>query len=119
MFLGKVIDPKETYEWGWQELYRVEREMEETAQRIKPGGTVPEVLELLEADPARSVEGVEGYQRWLQELHDEALTELHGKHFDIPDEIRRVEVMIPPPGSAAAAYYTGPSEDFKRPGRTW
>ena len=30
-----------------------------TAQRIKPGGTVPEVLELLEADPARSVEGVE------------------------------------------------------------
>jgi uncharacterized protein (DUF885 family) len=27
--------------------------------------------------------------------------------------------MIPPPGGALAAYYTGPSEDLKRPGRTW
>ena len=27
--------------------------------------------------------------------------------------------MIPPPGGALAAYYTGPSEDFTRPGRTW
>jgi uncharacterized protein (DUF885 family) len=27
--------------------------------------------------------------------------------------------MIPPPGGALAAFYTGPSEDFSRPGRTW
>ena len=27
--------------------------------------------------------------------------------------------MIAPPGGAAAMYYTGPSEDFARPGRTW
>jgi uncharacterized protein (DUF885 family) len=27
--------------------------------------------------------------------------------------------MIPPPGGALAAFYTGPSEDFTRPGRTW
>ena len=27
--------------------------------------------------------------------------------------------MIPPPGGALAPYYTGPSEDFTRPGRTW
>ena len=27
--------------------------------------------------------------------------------------------MIAPPGGAAAMYYTGPSEDFSRPGRTW
>ena len=31
----------------------------------------------------------------------------------------RCEALIPPAGSAAAAYYTGPSEDFTRPGRTW
>jgi len=119
LFLGKTIDPGKTYEWGWQELYHIQREMEETAQRISPGATVPEVLELLETDPARAVEGEDAYRNWLQELHDQALAELHGKHFDIPEQIRRIEVMIPPPGSAAAAYYTGPSEDFKRPGRTW
>ena len=27
--------------------------------------------------------------------------------------------MIAPPGGAAAMYYTGPTEDFSRPGRTW
>ena len=31
----------------------------------------------------------------------------------------RCEALIPPEGSAAAAYYTAPSEDFSRPGRTW
>jgi hypothetical protein len=40
-------------------------------------------------------------------------------HFDIPEPVRRVEAMIAPPGGAAAMYYTGPSEDFSRPGRTW
>jgi uncharacterized protein (DUF885 family) len=119
VFLGKVIDPLETYKWGWEELHHVEQEMQETAARIKPGAPVPEVLELLETDPARSIEGEDAYRRWLQELHDQALSDLHGKDFDIPEQIRRIEVMIPPPGSAAAAYYTGPSEDFKRSGRTW
>ncbi len=40
-------------------------------------------------------------------------------HFDIPEPVKRVEAMIAPPGGAAAMYYTGPSEDFSRPGRTW
>ena len=119
VFLGASIDLEETYNWGWEELYRIEDEMRKTAEKIKPGATIAEATDLLENDPARSVEGVEDYQRWLQELHDEALSDLHGKHFDIPDEIRVIEVMIPPPGGALAQYYTGPSEDFTRPGRTW
>ncbi|MEO8362935.1 MAG: DUF885 domain-containing protein, partial [Ilumatobacteraceae bacterium] len=32
---------------------------------------------------------------------------------------RRVEAKIAPPGGAAAMYYTRPSEDLTRPGRTW
>jgi uncharacterized protein (DUF885 family) len=118
-FLGAKIDPQETYEWGWQELYRLEEEMRKTCERIIPGGTMEEVVKLLETDPARVVEGEEAYREWLQGLHDEALAELHGRHFDIPEPIRRIQVMIPPPGGAAAAYYSGPSEDLSRPGRTW
>ena len=119
VFLGASINPEETYRWGWEEQYRIEEEMRKTAEKIKTGASIAEVTDLLENDPGRSVEGVEQYQRWLQELHDEALSDLHGKHFDIPDEIRVMEVMIPPPGGALAPYYTGPSEDFERPGRTW
>ncbi len=118
-FNGCSLVPRETYDWGWDELHRIETEMAETAQRIKPGASVAEATELLESDPTRSVEGVEAYREWLQGLHDEAIASLEGKHFDIDERTRRIEVMIPPPGGAAAAYYTGPSEDFSRPGRTW
>jgi uncharacterized protein (DUF885 family) len=119
VFLGAEIDPQETYDWGWQELYRLEREMELTAEKIAPGGGIDGAKALLESDPARSLEGVEAFRSWLQEVHDEAVKSLDGTHFDIDPRIRRMEVMIPPPGGALAPYYTGPSEDFTRPGRTW
>ncbi len=119
LFLGAEIDLVDTYNWGWDQLHDLKRQMNETAERIKPSASVDEATALLETDPTRSIDGVDAYREWLQGLHDEALAALHGKHFDIPEEIRRMEVMIPPAGSAAAAYYTGPSEDFSRPGRTW
>jgi uncharacterized protein (DUF885 family) len=116
---GVDLDLRETYEWGWQELYRLEEEMRRTADRISPGATPQEAVRLLNTDPARAIEGVEAYRDWLQELHDQALRELDGSHFDIPDQIKTIEVRIPPPGGSLAAYYTTPAEDFSRPGRTW
>ena len=50
---------------------------------------------------------------------DRTVAELDDVHFDIPEPVQRVEAMIAPPGGAAAMYYTPPSEDFSRPGRTW
>ena len=119
LFLGATLDLPETYRWGWEELHRVEREMAETARRISPGATLDEAKQLLETDPARAVEGVDAYRDWLQQLHDETVASLDGVHFEIDDKIRRIEVMIPPAGGALIPYYTGPSEDFSRPGRTW
>lgn len=119
VFLGAEIDPRETYDWGWDELNRIEREMTATAAKIVPGGSIDEAKELLETDPARVIEGADAFRSWLQEVTDAAIAAIDGVHFDIDERIRRVEVMIPPPGGALAAYYTGPSEDFKRPGRTW
>jgi uncharacterized protein (DUF885 family) len=116
---GCELDLRETYEWGWQELERLEREAERTAARIAPGATVREAIDRLRDDPNRRVEAPEPYRAWLQEIHDQALADLDGRHFDIPAEIRRMEVVIPPPGGALAPYYTAPSEDFELPGRTW
>src|SRR2546430_1404268 len=42
-----------------------------------------------------------------------------GEAYAALGRFRRVEAMIAPPGGAAAMYYSGPSEDFSRPGRTW
>ncbi len=116
---GTDLDLDETYSWGWEELRRIEDEMARVAQQILPGAGVAEVRELLETDPARAIEGEDNLRRWLQDLMDEALGDLDGTHFDIPAPLLRLEAMIAPPGGAAAQYYTGPSEDFSRPGRTW
>jgi uncharacterized protein (DUF885 family) len=119
VFNGMEVDLEETYEWGWAELHRIEHAMGEVADRILPGESVDAVIEHLETDPNRAIEGVEEFRQWLQNLLDTTIAELDGVHFDIPDPVKRVEAMIAPAGGAAAMYYSGPSEDFSRPGRTW
>lgn len=116
---GIELDLDETYSWGWDELHRVEAEMASVTERIQPGAGVEAVKELLETDPGRSIEGVEPFREWMQSLQDRTIAALHGTHFDIPEPVRRIEALIAPPGGALAMYYTGPSEDFSRPGRTW
>lgn len=116
---GTVLDLAETYAWGWEELHRIEQAMTNVAARILPGESIPAVIDHLEHDPTRTIRGVDEFRTWLQDLIDCTLDELDGVHFDLPAPVRRVEAMIAPPGGAAAMYYTGPSEDFSRPGRTW
>ena len=118
-FLGSTIDLTDAYRWGWDELHRIEERMASVADRILPGESLTAVIHRLETDPKRSINGVEAFRQWLQELMDRTIAELDGRHFDIAEPVKRVEAMIAPPGGAAAMYYTRPSEDFKRPGRTW
>jgi uncharacterized protein (DUF885 family) len=40
-------------------------------------------------------------------------------HFDIAPPLRRIEVVLARGSSSGAGYYTEPSEDLVRPGRTW
>ncbi|HLV59080.1 MAG TPA: DUF885 domain-containing protein [Natronosporangium sp.] len=115
--LGDTIDPVEAYHWGWEELRRIEREMDAEADRVRPGATVDEAVAYL--DRTDVVTGVDAYRGWLQERHDEAISRLHGVHFDIPAPLRTVDVVTVEDSSAGAAYYTPPSEDLSRPGRTW
>jgi uncharacterized protein (DUF885 family) len=119
-FMGMKVEAKDAYEWGWAEVQRIDAEMERVAQEILPGSTLSEVRHFLDTDPSRSIQGEGALRDWLQELMDDAMSFLiDNNHFSIPDSIRTVEAMISPPGGAAAMYYTGPSEDLSRPGRTW
>jgi uncharacterized protein (DUF885 family) len=117
-FLGTTIDLEETYDWGWQELARIEADMLRTADRIVPGGSVDDAVKALDADPARTIVGKTEFAAWMQELADRTIEEMAGVHFDIPEPIRRIECRIAPT-SDGGIYYTGPSEDFHRPGRMW
>jgi uncharacterized protein (DUF885 family) len=119
-FLGMDMDAREAYDWGWDEVARLDAEIRRVGEEILPGASPAEVRHLLDTDPKRAIFGEENLRGWLQGLMDEAMAFLiDNRHFDIPASIRRVEAMISPPGGADAMYYTGPSEDLSRPGRTW
>lgn len=117
-FLGAKIDLDETYEWGIEELARMAAEQEAIANEIKPGASVAEAIEILDADPTRKLHGRKALQEWMQQLSDRAVSELSASHFDIPDPIKRLECMIAPT-QEGGIYYTSPSDDFSRPGRMW
>jgi uncharacterized protein (DUF885 family) len=118
-FLGAKVDQEETYAWGFEELFRLENEMRAVSAEIAgPGAGIAEAAALLDADPARRIPGKEAFRDWMQALADKAVDELNGTHFDIPSAIRRLECRLAPT-SDGAIYYTGPSEDFTRPGRMW
>ncbi|TFD21616.1 DUF885 domain-containing protein [Cryobacterium sp. TMS1-13-1] len=117
-FLGATIDLDETYEWGIEELARMVEEQEKVADRIKPGASVLEAIAYLDTDPSRKLHGTQALQEWMQKTSDKAVADLAETQFDIPDEIKTIECMIAPT-QEGGIYYTGPTDDFSRPGRMW
>jgi uncharacterized protein (DUF885 family) len=117
-FLGATIDLDETYDWGVEELARMVAEQESIADQIKAGASVEEAIAFLDEDSAHKLHGTDALQRWMQETSDRAIAELGKTHFDIPEPIRRLECMIAPT-KEGGIYYTGPTDDFSRPGRMW
>jgi uncharacterized protein (DUF885 family) len=117
-FLGAEIDLDETYEWGIEELARMTEEQEAIAREIKPGATVAEAIEFLDAAGTTKLHGTKALQEWMQKTSDRAIEELGKTHFDIAPEIRKLECMIAPTHEGGI-YYTPPTEDFSRAGRMW
>ncbi|WZH36540.1 MAG: DUF885 domain-containing protein [Microbacterium enclense] len=117
-FLGAEIDLDETYEWGVEELARMVAEQEAIANEILPGASVEEAVAFLEKDESRKLRGTTALQEWMQRTSDKAVEELGRTHFDIAEPIRELECMIAPTNEGGI-YYTGPTDDFSRPGRMW
>lgn len=117
-FLGATVDLEETYAWGVGELDRIIAAQEAVAGEIRPGATVAEAKEILNNDPSRRLKGTDTLTAWMQGLSDRAVAELAGVHFEIPDVMKTLECRIAPTDDGGI-YYTGPSDDFSRPGRMW
>lgn len=118
-FTGSDLDLDEAYAYGWAEFHRLLGEMRKEAAKILPGAETPWGALAHLDEHGRHIEGVDEVRDWLQSLMDEAIEALDGTHFDLAEPVRKVESCIAPPGGAAAPYYSAPTEDFSRPGRTW
>ena len=94
--------------------------MRAVAERILPGESVDAVADHLDhdADAARSKASTSsGSGTRTSSTRRSPSSTARTSTSRAP--LHRCEAMIAPPGGAAAMYYTGPSEDFSRPGRTW
>ena len=119
-YMGMHVDADDAYEWGLEEVRRLDAELARCAKGINPNASLDEVRRQLDSDPAHAIEGEENLRQWLQDLMDQAMHFLiSNNHFDIPASIQKIEAKISPPGGAAAQYYMPPSEDLSRPGSTW
>ena len=119
LYVGAAVDLDETYEWGLEELARIVAEQNAVIARIAgPGKTVQDAASVLDADPARILHGTDALKAWMQTTSDAAVAALNGTHFDISPQAQKLECMIAPSASGGI-YYTGPTDDFSRPGRMW
>jgi uncharacterized protein (DUF885 family) len=115
---GADFDLDEAYEWAWNEFHKLDAEMRAAADKVLSGATPLEAAEYLKTE-GPAIEGIEAIRVHLQNLMDQTIKDLQGTHFDLAEPLTHVEAMIAPPGVAPAPYYTPPSLDFSRPGRTW
>lgn len=118
-YLGMTFDLDAEYAWGWQEFDRLQAQILLECEQICPGRSLEDVKQHLDRDHEKWLHGEEQLVDWLQSLLSHAMEALQGVHFDIPEQIRRLDVRIAPPGGPASPYYTGPSEDFSQAGTYW
>lgn len=117
-FLGKTVDLDETYLWGLNELENIRNQQANIISQILPGATVKETIKYLDEQEHLTLHGTDKLQAWMQNLSDTAVKELGKTHFNIQHPLNLLDCRIAP-SNTGGIYYTGPSDDFTRPGQMW
>ena len=116
---GTDLDLEEAYSWAWEQFADVGAQMRQVADAVLPGSTPLQAMAWLD-EHGEAYDGVDAIRAFLQEQIDRVIGDMQGEYFDLAEPLLKVEAMIAPAGaSAAAPYYSPPSVDFSRPGRTW
>jgi len=115
---GRRFDPHEAVAWAAEELASLRRTLAREARALGLDAG-PGLADALDAMPAYRIEGVEAFLAWNQAHIDAAIELVNERELPIPEPLRRCEAREAPAGGAAAMYYTPPSQDLRRPGRTW
>ncbi len=117
--LGCSLDPDETYRWGWDEVERLWADLKTACAEIDGDAPVAEVIDRLKTGAEFAAVDEAHFVQLMTERQHQALENLQGVHFDVPEQIRSIAVQVEPAGGASAAHYVPPSEDFSRVGSVW
>ena len=117
-YLGESIDFEKYYQWGLDEVARLDEEAAAVAAQLRPGLTAAETKQALDGDPTYTLNSAEAMKQWMQGQADQAIAALNGIHFGIPEPAQTIECMIADTHDGGV-WYTEPSDDFSRPGRMW
>ncbi len=118
-YLGTDLDLAATYRWGWDEVERLWAKTQVACAAIDSYATPAEIIERLKTDPAYAVSDINSFIELMTARQHSALAALDQVHFDVPPQIRTIDVQVEPAGGATAAHYVPPSEDFSRAGSVW
>ncbi|MEI6590652.1 MAG: DUF885 domain-containing protein, partial [Actinomycetes bacterium] len=119
-FTGADLDLRATYEWGIEELARINDRMHKAAAKLGlEDMPLKDVAEYCENSENHRIVGEEALLQKLKDFTQDAITKLNGTYFDVDERIAFCDARLAPEGSAGAAYYMAPSEDLSRPGTTW
>ncbi|MDD7384098.1 MAG: DUF885 domain-containing protein [Actinomycetaceae bacterium] len=119
LFLGSTIDLDETYQWGLDELAKIDAAQRRIAQQLYGDGvSVREALDRLNADPQYTIHGLDSLRTWMAQTASQALEAMNGAYFDIPAPMQRIDTNVVANGTGGI-YYTAPTQGFTRPGAMW
>ncbi|HJG43343.1 DUF885 domain-containing protein [Corynebacterium phoceense] len=119
LFVGDAVDLDEAYEWGLDRVAEIGAEQEKIAHQLYGAECSPRTaMRKLNGEERYTLHGREELVAWMQATADRVIAELNGTEFDIPEQAQSIECLIDPAGTGGI-FYTGPSEDFSRPGRMW
>ncbi|APT91628.1 hypothetical protein CPHO_00310 [Corynebacterium phocae] len=119
LFVGFPVDLDEAYEWGLDRVAEITAEQEKIARQLYGEGTSPRTaMRQLDNEERYTLHGQDALVEWMQSTADRVIKDLDGKYFDIDEAVRPIECKIDPAGTGGI-FYTGPSDDFTRPGRMW
>lgn len=118
-YTGLTIDPKKIYDWGMQDLKKINLEMHKLKDSLGSFENLIDVRDYLNNHPDYIIEGKEEFKKFLDGVTKKAIKELSGVVFTIPAAMKKCEVILDDKTIDESPYYKDPSDDFSRPGRTF
>lgn len=116
-FLGVDVDPVAVAEWGWQELDRIDGEIDELARDPRPSGTAGRHCRV-GCRPTSQAGRRRRHPRLARRLGAGRRGCIDGVYADVPEIARLPECRLSTAG-AGVMYYSAPDPNLVRRGTVW